>query len=77
MAFNGESPRLSWPGISRSEQAGRANIFVGAVIAYRNVRAHRTDKGSNEDRLCELLLLNQLFRLEAATVHSRPAAQTP
>lgn len=77
MAFNGETPRLFWPGISRSEQAGRTNIFVGAVIAYRNVRAHRTDKGSNEDRLCELLLLNQLFRLEAATVHAAPAAQTP
>lgn len=74
-AFNGETPRLSWPGISRSEQAGRTNIFVGAVIAYRNVRAHRTDKGSNEDRLCELLLLNQLFRLEAATVRTPPASQ--
>lgn len=77
MAFNGETPRLSWPGISRSEQAGRTNIFVGAVSAYRNVRAHRTDKGSNEDRLCELLLLNQLFRLEAAAVRTTSADQTP
>ena len=77
VAFNGEAPRLSWPGISRSEQAGRTNIFVGAVSAYRNVRAHRTDKGSNEDRICELLLLNQLFRLEAATVRAAPSGQNP
>lgn len=76
MAFNGEAPRLSWPGISRSEHAGRANIFLGAVGAYRNVRAHRTDKGGNEDRLCELLLLNHLFRLEAAAVRTASADQT-
>lgn len=77
MAFNGETPRLTWPGISRSEQAGRTNIFVGAVSAFRNVRVHRTDKGSDEDRLCELLLLNQLFRLEAAAVRTAFAGETP
>jgi len=67
-AFNGDRPRLSWPGISKSEHAGRSNLFMGALQAYRHVRAHRSDKGTKVDQLCELLLLNQLFRLETETI---------
>lgn len=75
-AFNGETPRLSWPGLSKPEQAGRTGLFLGTVGAYRNVRAHRTDNGSDEDRLGELLVLNQLFRLEAEAVRGPCPGQT-
>lgn len=66
-AFNNKDRRLSWPGITESEHAGRASLFFGTMTAYRHVRAHRSDAGNHADQLSELLLLNQLYRLEAAT----------
>lgn len=69
-AFNGNNPRLTWPGISMSEHAGRANLFMGVLSAYRHVRAHRTGSGRAEDQLSELLLLNHIYKLEAAAVSS-------
>jgi hypothetical protein len=65
MAFN-DGGKLHWPGISSSERGGRANLFVGAVSAYRNPRAHRELGSSMDDALSELMLYNHLFRLEAA-----------
>lgn len=67
-AFNGSSPKLTWPNVSTSEHAGRMNLFMGWLNAYRHVRAHRSDKCNKSDQLCELLLLNHLFRLEAEAV---------
>ena len=71
LAFNGDPPRLTWPGVSNSEHVGRVNLFMGALNACRHVRAHRSDSGGKADQLCELLLLNHLFRLEAKAI-ARP-----
>jgi hypothetical protein len=77
-AFNGKDRRLGWPGITESEHAGRVNIFFGTMTAYRHVRAHRSDDGDPADQLGELLLLNQLYRLEATTrVQNVPATTKP
>lgn len=68
-AFNGEASELSWLNVNASEHAGRANLFVGAYGAFRNPRAHSTAAGDHRsDCLAEFLLLNLLYRLEAAAV---------
>lgn len=64
-AFNGDTPRLAWPEISRSEHVGRSNLFIGTLSAYRHVRAHRSVGGTVKEQLREFLLLNHLFSLEA------------
>lgn len=64
-AFNGSPPRLSWPDVTSSEHAGRVNLFMGVLSAYRHVRAHRDEKAHRDALLSELFLLNHLFRLEA------------
>jgi len=64
-AFGGNAPRLSWEGVTKSEHAGRMNLFMGVLTAYRHVRAHRDEKSHRDALLSELLLLNHLFRLEA------------
>lgn len=63
-AFVGTDRRLHWPGASASEQEGRANLFIGAVMAHRNRRAHVEARELRNDQLDEFLLLNLLFRLE-------------
>jgi uncharacterized protein (TIGR02391 family) len=63
-AFVGNKPKLSWNNIDDSEKIGRANLFTGAYMAYRNPRAHRELKTYQDAQLAECLLLNQLYRLE-------------
>lgn len=63
-AFHGEKAKLGWKDIGESERIGRANLFVGAYMAYRNPRAHREPDGHAESHLTEFLLLNHLFILE-------------
>lgn len=70
-AFGGAAPRLTWPNTSQSEHAGRMNLFMGVLTAYRHVRVHRTETGNAEAQLCELLLLNHLYRLEAEAEESQ------
>lgn len=76
-AFAGEDSKLVWrrtePGSSEApnlidpgEQAGRAQMFIGAYQAFRNPRAHRTPDDCSPGSLAEFLMLNQLFRLERA-----------
>lgn len=74
-AFQGESSRLIWKGIESGEQSGRAQLFVGVFLAYRNPRAHRELKQSTDEALAEFLLLNHLFVLESTSVN-RPASPT-
>jgi hypothetical protein len=64
-AFNVDG-KLHWPGISSSEHTGRSNLFVGAVSAYRNPRAHRELRSRPGEALREFMLYNHLFHLEAA-----------
>lgn len=63
-AFMGPSSKLKWKEISEAEQTGRANLFVGAYMAYRNPRAHRELREVSNQQLTEFLLLNQLYGLE-------------
>jgi hypothetical protein len=63
LAFNAPNARLCWPGITSSEHIGRANLFFGALQAYRHVRSHRVLKLDPHEALGELLIFNQLFRL--------------
>ena len=75
-AFAGDESRLTWPGpakgrgsksalIDKGEQAGRAQLFIGAYQAFRNPRAHRTLVVGAAEALREFILLNQLFRFES------------
>ncbi len=66
-AFLGQSPKLTWPNTNESERIGRASLFTGAFMAYRNPRAHREQEGQFSE-LAEFLLLNQLFVLEREAV---------
>ncbi len=61
-AFMGDNPKLVWNGIDKSEQIGRANLFIGAFASYRNPRAHK--ERQNKNYLHEYLLLNHLYLLE-------------
>lgn len=63
-AFNGPSSLLTWNGTSEAEHQGRANLFSGTVLAYRNPRAHTAHDWEDErDLLQEFLLVNLLFGL--------------
>lgn len=83
-AFAGDESRLTWHGpaqargskadlIDKGEQAGRAQLFIGAYQAFRNPRAHRTFALGSAEALSEFLLLNQLFRFEADAIE-RPTS---
>jgi hypothetical protein len=67
-AFQGETAKLGWEGLGKSERAGRANLFTGAYMAYRNPRAHRELKPHINGQLAEFLLLNHLFVLEKESI---------
>src|SRR5579863_997592 len=66
-AFMGKDhPILTWDVMDESERIGRANLFTGTYMAYRNPRAHH--ETPNSELLAEFLLLNQLYRLERSEV---------
>lgn len=67
-AFQGESSRLIWTDVEPAEQNGRAQLFVGTYLAYRNRRAHRELRQRANEALPEFLLLNHLFVLESKSV---------
>lgn len=69
-AFLGQPPKLTWPNTSESQRVGRASLFTGAFMAYRNPRAHREQEEQSSE-LAEFLLLNQLFVLEREAVDQR------
>lgn len=75
-AFAGEDSLLEWKGLDRGEQAGRAQLFVGAYLAFRNPRAHRELDHSDTEVLMEFLLVNQLFVLERQAVAREPQNAT-
>jgi len=67
-AFQGENSRLTWEDVEPAEQSGRAQLFVGGYLAYRNRRAHREMQQRAEDALPEFLLLNHLYVLESKSI---------
>lgn len=64
-AFNGKNPKLYWKDVEPSEQVGRASLFTGIYMAFRNPRAHREPDTGQHEVLREFLLLNELFLLES------------
>jgi hypothetical protein len=67
-AFQGDDSKLLWEGLDAAEQKGRANLFSGVYMAYRNKRAHHEPERFAVDSLPEFLLLNQLYILESEAV---------
>lgn len=76
-AFVGPDRRLHWPGVSASEHDGRANLFLGCVLAYRNRRAHVESLEDPNVQLMEFLLLNHLFHLESGAIEVSGTPMSP
>jgi hypothetical protein len=68
-AFNGKDAILTWDVPDESERTGRANLFAGTYMAYRNHRAHQ--EAPKSEMLAEFLLLNQLYRMEREAVKAK------
>lgn len=73
VAFMGEEPVLTWEGLPKSERIARGNLFISGYGAFRNPRAHREQQSEWDTDLSEFLLLNTLYKLEAAAVLFSPA----
>lgn len=67
-SFRDEESVLNWPGIDKAEQKGRAKLFIGTFMAFRNPKAHREQQQSLSDQISEFILLNKLFHLEAESI---------
>lgn len=67
-AFQGATPLLTWVGLEPAEAGGRAQLFTGCYMAFRNRRAHKEIDQSKDQAIREFLLLNELFLLEADAV---------
>ena len=65
-AFLNEGATLTWNVADESEKQGRAQLFTGTFMAFRNPRQHREKSTANA--LAEFLLLNQLYLLEAEAI---------
>lgn len=69
-AFQGDKSLLTWQDIDSGEHAGRAQLFTGTYMAFRNRRAHREPDRFSKGVLQEFLLLNQLYILEEQSVEN-------
>jgi len=63
-AFHVDSSPLTWDVPDINEAKGRAQLFVAVFAAFRNARAHREIDVGESVELRELLLVNELYRLE-------------
>lgn len=68
--FAGKDAVLTWAATDEGERNGRANLFTGTYMAYRNPRAHQ--ENPKTELLVEFLLLNHLYRLEREAVKVEP-----
>jgi hypothetical protein len=64
-AFLGQPPLLRWDVPDEGESKGRAQLFAGAYMAFRNARVHRELKSGAASALREFMLVNELYLLEA------------
>ncbi|MEM9383424.1 MAG: TIGR02391 family protein [Pseudomonadota bacterium] len=67
-AFNPDNALLKWHGRDREEAQSLMHIFSGVYGAFRNRRAHEPVTSTPDLALRELLLLNELYRLESEAV---------
>ena len=63
--FLADDPLLTWDVPDRGEIKGRGNLFNAIYMAFRNARAHREVTSASSHALRELLLVNELYCLEA------------
>jgi hypothetical protein len=63
-AFLSSNAPLYWPELPEAETKGRAALFTGVYMAYRNSRAHKENLTTLDDAIREFLMINQLFILE-------------
>jgi hypothetical protein len=63
-AFLSSNAPLYWPELPEAEAKGRAALFTGVYMAYRNSRAHKENLTTIDDAIREFLMINQLFILE-------------
>jgi hypothetical protein len=75
-AFQGDNALLTWKVPDIGEIKGRANLFTGTFMAFRNARAHRESTENYVQMFREFLLINELYLLEAETVE-RSILQEP
>ena len=76
-AFGASAPRLEWVGCDKTELSGRVQLFAGTYMVYRNPRAHREFNSNSADYLCEFLVINTLYRLEAKATPVAPKPIVP
>lgn len=72
LAFQGNDSKLTWKDIHPGEHAGRAQLFIGTYMSYRNPRAHRELDSRQEEVIAEFLLLNHLFLMERTAIDRPP-----
>ena len=66
--FINDPSLLHWEGISKGECKSRGNLFKAVFTSFRNPRAHFEEPSAYDDAVSELLVLNQLYRLEREAV---------
>lgn len=76
-AFASSESKLRWKDLDKSEQAGRAQLFIGTFMAYRNPRAHREVEDYRTGQLAEFLLLNHLYCLEREAIEATVGDDVP
>ncbi len=62
--YRGEEAKLHWDGIEKGEAEGRIQLMIGTFMAYRNPRAHKEEKHSDEYYLQEFMQINHIYKLE-------------
>lgn len=67
-SFMDDSSPLHWNDEDRSEQKGKAQLFIGVYGGFRNPRMHREFESKPGEYLREFLLINELFVLESESV---------
>lgn len=70
--FQGENSLLTWDVPDNAEIKGRANLFTGAYMAFRNARAHREKDENLIHQYREFLLINELYLLELEAIIIQP-----
>ncbi|WP_127494033.1 TIGR02391 family protein [Acinetobacter calcoaceticus] len=75
-AFQGDNALLTWKAPDIGEIKGRANLFTGTFMAFRNARAHRESTENYVQMFREFLLVNELYLLESEAIE-RSTIQEP
>ena len=67
-AFQGDGSILYWADEDKNEHSAKAGMFTAIFGAYRNPRAHQEGSSGKFEYLKELLLVNELYLLEAKSI---------